>query len=242
MMVQMTAVPPTTEAITIKTVVTVFCIWAFFAGTPVAVADAADTSLVSVTMVGGEPFLLDVITLGAEDVTGSGAAVVKGAVVVGSGGTDETTDATGADVGATTGATTELTMLLTMLGVGATGATELGAGATGTEMIGSLGVGGAGADVGLGAAEVGAGPGSAGGTRTGPGLTMARFLIKRLRAPCSRGRGASFGLAVELVIRARARVRAKMSVRVRPLDFGMNIMIYGWSDDTKPYRVKWMLP
>lgn len=85
MMVQIMAVPPTTEAMTMRTVVTVFCICAFLAGTPVAVEDAADTSLVNVTIFGEEGFLEDDATNGAVDVGIGGGVeeVIKGAVVAG---------------------------------------------------------------------------------------------------------------------------------------------------------------
>lgn len=104
-MVQIIAVPPTTDAMTMRTVVAVFCICAFLAGTPVAVADAADTSLVSVTMFGDEGFLEEEgTTKGAVDVEmGCGVeeeeeATTKGAVVAGGveavGGTEATDGAT----------------------------------------------------------------------------------------------------------------------------------------------------
>jgi hypothetical protein len=116
MIVHMTAVPPTTEAMTIRTVVTVFCIAAFFAGTPVAVADAAETSLVRVTMFGLEPFLAEDVISGATAVVGAGGGVevVNGATVVGSGGTDEESDVTASGCETVGAATTELTTLFTI--------------------------------------------------------------------------------------------------------------------------------
>jgi len=240
MIVHITAVPPTTEATTIKTVVTAFCIWAFFAGTPVAVEDAADTSLVSVTMFGLEPFLAEVVINGATTVGGGGGVeVVNGAaVVVGRGGTDEEIDVTANGCEVVGAATTELTMLFTtgideIIGGGAEEDTTGGGAAD--ETTGSLDLGGAltgGAD-GLAAAEEGAGAVLSAGWLTGAamGLTTAkfsgpRFLTKRLRVSCSRRTGtASYALASEEVTRARAIVRVKTSVRESPLDLEKNIAI-----------------
>jgi hypothetical protein len=230
-MVQMMAVPPTTEATTMRTLVAVFCIWAFFAGTPVAVEDAADTSLVSVTMFFEDDLLIVVTGPGTEGVVlGSGAIEVVAATV---GTTGKVDDVVGRAAATVDVAVSELTMLFTSPTEVVAGCASVVAGIVADGVTGLLDMGwvtdGFAADVSGagGLAEVG-------GTLAGGVLTAgretkswgARFLIRRLRLPWSRRRGSAlYPLASDAVARARAIVRAKTSVRARPLRFGMNIVV-----------------